>query len=218
MGVPFRRGDPSAVIRLGVVGAPEEWLATLRATLTPTPDLVSVPDLSSIADEEPETEWDVALAFLSARSLRSLTDVLTLHDRVGFPEIVAITEHANDTAAAALRDFGVDRVVLKDDAIPWLSQALESLGSIARAKRLLRRSRSAIRETPRVDPFEGPSFLPLAVAEARFREAYLRALMAQTGSRALAAKGAGIPYRTLCYMLERYGIRDRARRPRLERA
>ena len=49
-----------------------------------------------------------------------------------------------------------------------------------------------------MDPFAGTSFVPLAVAEVRFRETYLRALMARAGTRTLAAKGAAVPYRTLC--------------------
>jgi hypothetical protein len=139
--------------------------------------------------------------------LQSLTDVLTLHDRLGSPEIVAVAEFPNDAAVVALREFGIDRALPQDLATAWLAEALGPLASIALAKRLLRRCGQAIKEVPRMDPSSEPQFLPLSVSEARFREAYLRALMARTGSRA-EAKNAGVPYRTLCYMLERYGIQD----------
>ena len=203
-------GLSAGSIRLGVVGATQEWLTTLRAGLAGDErlDLTVTSELTSVLSPgAPAIEWDVALAFLSARSLGSLTDVLTMHDRLGFPEIVAVSEHPNDPAVAALKEFGVERVLPQDTAVSWLCDAVGALASIAIAKRSLRLCREAIGEWPRVDPFSGPRFLPLSVAEARFREAYLRALMAKTGSRAQAAKGAGVPYRTLCYMLERHGIR-----------
>jgi len=219
MAIGGESGIPlAASIRLGVVGASNEWLASLRAMLGSNTvatnarlQLTVVSNLASILPvDAPGIEWDVALAFLSARSLQPLTDVLTMHDRLGFPEVVAVAENPNDAAAVALKEFGVERVLPQEAAVEWLSETVAPLASIALAKRLLRRGREAIREAPRVDPFSRPPFLPLTVAEARFREAYLRALMAHAGSRTLAAKGAGVPYRTLCYMLERYGIRTPA--------
>src|SRR3954453_11469309 len=116
MGVRRRRGDPprseeERPLHVGVVGAPGEWLSCLRAGLGRRAQLTSVPDLSSLARVSgPAAQWDVALAFMSARSLGSLTDVLGRHAQLGFPEIVAVAEHANDPAAAALRELGVDRV------------------------------------------------------------------------------------------------------------
>jgi hypothetical protein len=198
-------------VRLGVVGATHEWLASLRGALLTQPSLqlIAVSDLSSnLRATSTRYEWDLALAFLSARSLQPLTDILTFHDRLGYPELVAIAESPNDAAVLALREFGVERVLSQDSAATWLPDAVGPLASIAVAKRLLRRSRGALREAPQLDPLLGSDFLPLSVAEGRFREAYLRALMAKAGSRAQAAKGAGVPYRTLCYMLERYGIGD----------
>jgi hypothetical protein len=216
MGVSWAGGDqlvagevPDGRIRLGVVGATDAWLAELKACVAPDErlELIVVPDLGArLPAGTPALEWDVALAFLSAQSLRALTDVLTLHDRLGSPEIVAVAESPNDAAVVALRELGVERVLPQDLAGAWLSDCLGPLASIALAKRLLRRCREAIREAPRVDPLSSPQLLPLAISEARYREAYLRALMAKMGSRAEAAKGAGVPYRTLCYMLERYGI------------
>jgi hypothetical protein len=201
----------SVGVRLGVVGATNEWLASLRHALRthPSLQLMAVGDLASMLRvTSTRFEWDLALAFLSARSLQSLSDILIFHDRLGCPELVAIAESPNDVAVLALREFGVERVLSQDVAAAWLPDAVGPLASIAVAKRLLRRSRRALRETPHVDPLLGSDFLPLSVAEGRFREAYLRALMAKAGSRAQAAKGAGVPYRTLCYMLERYGIGD----------
>jgi hypothetical protein len=201
-----------------VFGATREWLASLRAGLGGAGRRLQLSVYSDLASNmdvvTPGIELDVVLAFLRARSLRSLTAVLTMHDRLGFPEIVAISEHPNDAAAAALKEFGVERVLPQESAVSWLSATLEVLASIAIAKRSLRRHGAALGQWPRVDPFSGPHILPLSVAEARFRETYLRALMAQAGSRTLAAKGAGVPYRTLCYMLERYGIHASARDPK----
>jgi len=203
-----------------VVGATAGWLASLRNALMRQPSLrlFVVSDLSSIMRvTAKQFEWDLALACLSSRPLQPLSDILTFHDRLGCPELVAIAESSNDAAVLALREFGVERVLSQDVAATWLPDAVGPLASIAVAKRLLRRSRRALRETPRLDPLLASDVLPLSVAEGRFREAYLRALMARAGSRAQAAKGAGVPYRTLCYMLERYGIGDSFRDGPLER-
>lgn len=214
-------GSGQFEVRLGVVGASPEWLVSLnRALLVHLPlQLTAVSDLSTTFTLGREAlEWDVALAFLSVRSLQPLTDILACHDRLGCPELVAIAESANDSAVLALREFGVERVISQDVAAAWLADSLRPLASMAVAKRLLRRSRRALGEVPRPDPLLRPDVLPLSVAEGRFREAYLRAMMATAGSRARAAKGAGIPYRTFCYMLERYGIADlHSKVSRLER-
>jgi hypothetical protein len=201
----------SAIIRLGVLGATNEWLAILR-TIMPAElrlEIIAVGEPRSILPAKVSAvECEIALAFLSARSLQPLTDILAMHDHLGFPEIVAIVERSNDAAALALQAFGIKRVVSLDIAAAWLSETIAPLASIALANRLLRRSSQAMKEAPQMNPLLAPDFLPLSVAESRFRAAYLRALMAQAGSRVRAAKGAGVPYRTLCYMLERYGIRD----------
>jgi hypothetical protein len=190
-----------------VIGASDAWLARLGETLTARVpvDLIAVPDL---AGQQEDAEWDIALAWLSTRSLQPLSDVLAGHRRLGFPEIVAVAEHLHDPAAVALKELGLDRVVPQEVAPEWLSHAALPLASMAAAKRVLRRSREALGELRPQEPLVDPTPVPLSTAEVRFREAYLRALVAQAGSRNEAAALAGIPYRTLCYMLERYGLAD----------
>jgi molybdenum-dependent DNA-binding transcriptional regulator ModE len=46
----------------------------------------------------------------------------------------------------------------------------------------------------------------LHAAETRFRETYLRLLLAERGSRRRAADEAGVPYRSFCEMLRKLGI------------
>src|SRR5262245_37562489 len=133
MGAESEIPSPTS-IRLGVVGASNEWLASLRAMLATNGrlELTEVSNLASILPvDAPGLEWDVALAFLSARSLQALSDVLTMHDRLGFPEVVAVSENPNDAAAAALREFGIERVLPQASAVEWLSETLGPLASIA---------------------------------------------------------------------------------------
>jgi hypothetical protein len=52
--------------------------------------------------------------------------------------------------------------------------------------------------------------MPLTVAEQRFREAFLRQLLAEAPNRDAAARIAGIPYRTLCAMLQKLGLTSTA--------
>jgi hypothetical protein len=209
-------GTAGVPIRLGVVGAGDTWVARLREALSSRValELVAVAEIAALEPLPPEgAGWDVAIAFLNTRSLAALSEVLAGYDRLGFPELVVVCECANDTAAQALREFGVGRVLAQDLAPQWLADSLAPLASIAFAKRLLRQSHALLGTMNPMTPM-GNEALPLAVAEARFREAYLRALMASTSSRHEAAARARVPYRTLCYMLDRFGIRERALRIR----
>jgi hypothetical protein len=75
---------------------------------------------------------------------------------------------------------------------------------------------AAARNIPPIPPFEGrhPDRIePLPAAEQRFREAYLRTLLAPGRDRETVARLAGVPYRTLCQMIRKLDIDVPAQRP-----
>src|SRR6266700_737099 len=115
--LPTDSSSAAAQMRLGVVGANRAWLANLRRALPAQSSLqlIAVSDLASIMRVGSTwLEWDVAVAFLSAGSLQSLTDILGFHDRLGRPELVAVAESPNDAAVVALRELGMERILSQD--------------------------------------------------------------------------------------------------------
>jgi hypothetical protein len=86
----------------------------------------------------------------------------------------------------------------------WLPSKLMCLARVARARRILLEE---VPEPPASSAQSGGILSSrLHAAEARFRETYLRSLLAQCGSRRKAAEHAGVPYRSFCEMLRKAGI------------
>jgi len=124
-------------------------------------------------------------------------------------EVLFCAERDGPEVAIA-RGLGIDRIVPCDDLGDWLADAAPHLVKCARASRTLL---EAERHIPPIPRFDSPSStLPLATAEQRFREAYLRRLLVPGATREAVARAAGVPYRTLCQMLRKLGIDFPARR------
>jgi DNA-binding NarL/FixJ family response regulator len=127
-------------------------------------------------------------------------------------EVVFLVEDHNDPELRVAKDMGISRFVEVRDVEGWLAAALEPLARMARAERELQEARRRVAaldiwkiEAPAERP-ETTRILPLAVAEQRYREAYLRGVMARADGRRNAARIAGVPYTTFCLMLRKLGI------------
>jgi hypothetical protein len=91
-------------------------------------------------------------------------------------------------------------VIIGPGARAWLHRAAPGLMRIARTRRALLRLEAKLPPSPKpaLRPAGHNPPVPLPVAEAKFREVYVRGLLATTPNRAQAAARAGITYRTLC--------------------
>jgi hypothetical protein len=106
----------------------------------------------------------------------------------------------------AARSLGMQRIVPQSRLVEWLAAALAPLARIARAKREQAAAEAALPSLPGPDMNRGGAPMPLPEAERNFREAYLRALLAQATNARIAAQQAGVPYTTLCSMLKKMGL------------
>ena len=135
-------------------------------------------------------------------------------------EMVFLIEDRNDPELRVARDMGITRFVEIRNVATWLAMALEPLARLARAQRDLQEARREVAgldiwaaEKAYPDRDETSRILPLAVAERRYREAYLRGVMAKADGRRNAARIAGVPYTTFCLMLRKLGISPSSREP-----
>jgi DNA-binding NarL/FixJ family response regulator len=127
-------------------------------------------------------------------------------------QLVFLVEDDTDPELRVAKDMGITRFVEMKHVAAWLSSALQPLAMLARAQRDLQEAREAVDAIAlwKTDtaPQEDTStkIVRLAVGEGRYREAYLRAVLARTGGRREAARLAGVPYTTFCLMLRKFGI------------
>jgi hypothetical protein len=129
-------------------------------------------------------------------------------------QLVFLVEKGTDPELQVARDMGISRFVEMKDVLAWLAVALHPLAMLTRAQRQLHEARRAVDEialwkpnTAAHEKDEG-RLIPLAVGEGRYREAYLRAILARAGEggRRTAARLAGVPYTTFCLMLRKLRI------------
>lgn len=105
-----------------------------------------------------------------------------------------------------VRGLGLSRIISADLLPSWVGSAAPSLVRHVRARRALLDAQKHLPDIP--DPVwsSAAPIVPLPVAEQRFREAFLRQLLSRNPNRESAARIAGIPYRTLCDILQRLGL------------
>jgi CheY-like chemotaxis protein len=120
-------------------------------------------------------------------------------------EVIFLADSMESPEARAARDIGLSRIVDVAALPQWLPTALGPLCTIARAGRQLAEARDAL-NLPQPTASFFRAHLPLAVAEKRYRETYLRACLVQAGSRPGAARLAGVPYSSMVVMLRKLGI------------
>jgi hypothetical protein len=142
----------------------------------------------------------VALINLSGPHCDGLAFGTELTRTLPWVEIVFwFDEKVDWPVVAAARSLGVLRVVPLGTLAAWLGGALTPLVRISRARR---EQMDAERALPPIPASDGVALtLPLPVAERRFRETYVRKVLADTSSRAAAARQAGLPYTTFVSMV-----------------
>lgn len=104
------------------------------------------------------------------------------------------------------RSLGVNRLISADALPEWIVSSAAALVRWVHARRALADAQQHLPVIP--PPVWSPpeAMVPLPVAEQRFRETFLRRLLMHSPSRETAARIAGVPYRTLCDMLQKLEI------------
>jgi DNA-binding NtrC family response regulator len=131
-------------------------------------------------------------------------------------QIVAVAPHGEaiffagpgtEGALAAARDLGLARVVSLADLHLTLARLLAPLAESVRLRRRLDEVERWLDDVAR-EPNDRahPQRISLPEAERRYRETYVRSLLAETGNRREAARRAGVPYTTLCEIIRKLGI------------
>lgn len=131
-----------------------------------------------------------------------------LHDAdLGFPEVIFVVDEAWSPERLALESRGFRYIVARNDLSSWLPGVLSQLCALTRARRGALAASANKPLPPSLPPSQRlAGRLTLHAAETRFRETYLRLLLAERGSRRRAADEAGVPYRSFCEMLRKLGI------------
>jgi hypothetical protein len=153
----------------------------------------------------PPQELDVAA--LHAGCLNLNCAALDHDPTFGLPELVFVFDDRCQAQRLALLSRGYRHVINVERLTGWLQEQLASLCSLARARRIL--LGACPPKTPVADfSMDAPATdsMNLHLAETHFRETFLRALLAEHGSRRKAAGAAGVPYRSFCEMLRKLGI------------
>jgi len=150
---------------------------------------------------------NVDVAVLHAGRLNSNYSALIHDPDFGFPEIVFVVDDACSAQRLALLSRGYRHVISDDRLLEWLPGELDSLSTLARARRIVLGACPAKPSVADLALGKAASrSMNLHVAETNFREVFLRALLTEHGSRRRAAEAAGVPYRSFCEMLRKLGI------------
>jgi DNA-binding NtrC family response regulator len=124
-------------------------------------------------------------------------------------QTIFFTGADDDGGVAAARALGLERVVSLDEISSLLERLLSPLAEGVRLRRRLDQVDRQVRALSQVSAQAAPRRrLALPEAERRYRETYVRSLLAETGNRREAALRAGVPYTTLCEIMRKLGIAD----------
>jgi DNA-binding NtrC family response regulator len=113
----------------------------------------------------------------------------------------------DEAEMAAARALGLERVFLREELPEVLGRLLVPLAELVRLRRRAEHLEELLRRVPvACAGSSGCGLITLPEGERRYRETYVRALLAETGNRREAARRAGVPYTTLCDMMRKLGI------------
>jgi len=151
--------------------------------------------------------YDVALIDISVTAEASLDQAVALFAYDPSTEIAFFCERHATVETSALASLGV-RLIESASFLDWVPVAVPALIDLARARRAMRFAETRVPALPgaTAEASGRRELLPLPVAETRFRESYIRSILASAGSRSEAAELAGVPYRTFCNILRSLGI------------
>ena len=148
----------------------------------------------------------VDVAVLHASSLNLGSSPLLYDAELGLPELAFVVDEAGSPQHLALRSRGFRYIVSQSELVEWLPTVMPGLGSLAQARRIVLSACDDGLPPPEVSATRQSTGGRLHAAETRFREMFLRSLLAEHGSRRRAAEEAGVPYRSFCEMLRKLGI------------
>ena len=187
-----RRRGSSVLQKLNAIGSVEAYLAEDRAAA-----------VQAAHARQPE----VAIVELGFQECDGPAVALQIATVARYVETLFFAGPCNEGELAAARDLGLARVVPVSRLWRMLAQIL---GPLAQSVRLRRRLESVEQHLHRVTSEEelwsSANHLTLPEAERRYRETYIRSLLAATGNRREAARRAGVPYTTLCEIIRKLGI------------
>jgi len=196
--------QPWVFLGLPENSAREELVRTLRGSVR-----MHVAEFDPLRSERseslPQREFDIAV--LHAGCLNLNCAAFLYDSSWGFPELVFVFDERCQAQRLALLSRGFRHVVSVDQLATWLLDQVPSLCALARARRIVLGACSA---KPTVTDLAlgtaATAGMNLHRAETYFRETFLRALLAEHGSRRRAADAAGVPYRSFCEMLRKLRI------------
>jgi DNA-binding NarL/FixJ family response regulator len=196
--------------RVVVVDDNQLRASALAAAIRPGADVTVAVTAPDGRPPEPDAlPADLVLLALGGRNVGALATGAESVQRNPYTEVVFYCDNPDAPEVAVARVLGITRIVPAAQMVAWLSRAGTLL---ARGAFLRRAAAEAIAAAPRPPTLatvaaEEPPRIPLPTAEMRFRESYIRYLLTQSGSRQEAARRAGVPYRTMCEMIRKLGIR-----------
>lgn len=187
-----QRRSRDAVERLGANGCLALWVAQDRAAA-----------VEAARDHQPE----IAVIELGFRDCDGPAVALRVAAMAPHVETVFFAGPKDEGEVAAARDLGLGRVVPLDDLISHLDRIVVPLGEAVRLRRRLEEVERRLRLLSDESwGRAGPERIALPEAERRYRETYVRSLLAETGNRREAARRAGVPYTTFCEIMRKLGI------------
>ena len=212
------------MVTLAVVDAEGGLGAALRQAASGE-DLirVGVREASSLGSSDAWSSAEVLLLALHPHNLGGLTWASSIRSLNPHAAIVFHAAVPNGPEEAAARSLGHTQILFGREGLTWFARHVVALALAVERRRALDRAEDVFRQapwhagsaaSPSGPPASSPPVAdaargllpPLRVAETRFREAYLRSLLAEAGGRSEAARRAGVPYRTLCAMLQKLGL------------
>ncbi|HEU4582835.1 MAG TPA: hypothetical protein VFS67_31470 [Polyangiaceae bacterium] len=194
---------------IAILDADHNGARLLQAHLSdrfPGAEIVAT-DLEQTGVSLPGDPHDVYVVRLSDCGAKELAFFVAKEGPAGDASVVFWGRHPQAPQVAAARALGIRRVVPAARLLGWLCEALPSLVSEARGRRLLRQAQSSLPAIPDWSDTPATERLCLMQAESMFRETYLRRLLAETGSCRRAAEIAGVPYRTFYDMVKKLDLR-----------
>jgi hypothetical protein len=216
------RGDRE-LVTLAVVDPEGNLGAALRQAASGE-DLirVGIREAGSLGSSDAWSSAEVLLLALHPHDLGGLTWASSIRSLNPHAAIVFHAAVPNGPEEAAARSLGHTQVLFGREGLSWFARHVVALALAVERRRALDRAEDVFRQAPWQAASSASSggtaaslpaasagralLPPLRVAETRFREAYLRSLLAESGGRSEAARRAGVPYRTLCAMLQKLGL------------
>jgi hypothetical protein len=206
--MPFNLQDRACVGRVLLVVAHRQATYVPRREHLRQRDLEVVVHFGKVPPDVPLNRYDVLALDLSPDPFSATGfGARCLRDDPALA-LVFFCQDATSPEVAAFLALGVGPVIVGPRGRDWFVEAAPALARAARLRRSLREVEAQIPTAPveasNVRQVQRP--LPLPVAERRFREAYLRTLVAAAPNRADAAALAGISYRSACRILHDYSV------------